>query len=581
MASLLARLQALGIATPAIDSRTLTSQRSSKTSTLVEPELLQTSEVDQSKDQRSRATSVTASHNTRRSIHRSKTSFHLAHPPPLSKHKQRLKVRPKLLLQLQQLSDTHRPVPALDVLPSAVFAPRLARRFPRIFNGRTGLGIDDLIVVSSQTYDSPDENNIEEDDISGDEKLDQREVVAAICSIPNDDDEVASTAEIYLNYGHSWRASRYGNGGYEFTSVDEQGHLTTARWVPSKSGRSRAPSNAANEPPATGSPTKDNNKRKFVFSILNPMTRQHPIIATMDHRIIEIFDHFQSVSSPSSPNIPPPSPDAGAEEGRQDYLDILAEPIKTSVPTDEHMRTLIIVSGIWVSFMERWSDHFTYSSRKVSQDSFSAIHTHRQRHSVPSINLDQGPINRANTPSSMGSTRTRNLSLSILNRPTLSKSPNHSPCSGGAGPAGGLSPQRSNSTGAAFLRRANKRNDSLNTFAKAMNQRSFDGSVGQESTNLDSMNVPNSKNDKSSMTRSSTAYQSRSSPAQVFPGLTFGDEIAPLEAEFEYEPQSVRSSTEISQGTNSGARTGTLARKPSRMTRFLNYVGKKESRAQT
>ena len=121
---------------------------------------------------------VTAGSRRRRRLTRTSTSFFMAHPAPTLTQTQRLlQIRPKLLFQLQLLSPDSRPVPALDVLPSTVVVPRLAKMFPRMLKTKGQLGANDVIVVKSEEYQVSSDTVIEDDtDEDGD-----RDVVAVIC----------------------------------------------------------------------------------------------------------------------------------------------------------------------------------------------------------------------------------------------------------------------------------------------------------------------------------------------------------------------------------------------------------------
>src|SRR5438046_9723303 len=114
----------------------------------------------------------------KRSAPRTRKSFQLARPPPSFGHKQRLNLRPKLLLQLQHLPPSGRPIPTLDVLPSTFFATKLAANLPRVFfRRRDGLCLHDMVVVSSESYDAPMDKNLADEDGSGDDGWSSRDVI--------------------------------------------------------------------------------------------------------------------------------------------------------------------------------------------------------------------------------------------------------------------------------------------------------------------------------------------------------------------------------------------------------------------
>src|SRR5437667_88247 len=82
---------------------------------------------------------------------RPKASFHFAHPPP-STFTKSLTTRPRLLLQLQQISSAGRPAPVLNVLQSASPAGMLARVLPKICGRQDLLELEEVTIVKSGSY---------------------------------------------------------------------------------------------------------------------------------------------------------------------------------------------------------------------------------------------------------------------------------------------------------------------------------------------------------------------------------------------------------------------------------------------
>ncbi len=283
---------------------------------------------------------------------KTKTIFRLAYPPP-AKHKQRLSIRPRLLLQLHQTSTTSRPVPMFDVIPSVVFAPKFARRFPCIFRGTDGLGADDLMVVRSQKYEAiKDELDVPMED----ERSDTRELVAAICQTYNNTAKVGSPTEILFNDGRSCQAVVGRNGRYDFIFADKEWLQATGRWVPRHTTRSRARDCSTSEP----------EQAKHTFSLINPDTRRHAVIATLSRDIIEVCDRYSSPQPQASPKSSARS-SASSSSSQEDDCDsfgdqAFAEP--GTVVVDENLRTIIIVSGMWVAFQEGYSPF--YDGSKLS-----------------------------------------------------------------------------------------------------------------------------------------------------------------------------------------------------------------------
>ncbi|GJC96292.1 hypothetical protein ColKHC_05118 [Colletotrichum higginsianum] len=275
------------------------------------------------------------------------TNYLLAYPPPKLRTKQRrfVQIRPRLLLQLQQLSSDKRPMPAIDVLPSSMIAgtvilPRLARRFPKMFR----LGMNGLILAKSEDYDTP------ADDSDGDEKdLDKRDLVAVISPVARREGERRDSSdqtEIVLADGSVWTATQTSNGSYDFVHVDDAGQATTARWV---RRNARPLSTATCTAVSTPAPASE---YKFTFSILDPELRRHPVMATLTPTNLEILDNYTTVSQ-SSGRYPPTRPfstdHSGSHEPSSPPSPALATTKRETHPVDETTRILIAVTSVWVS----------------------------------------------------------------------------------------------------------------------------------------------------------------------------------------------------------------------------------------
>ncbi|KAI9851370.1 MAG: hypothetical protein M1838_003833 [Thelocarpon superellum] len=301
--------------------------------------------------------SSTTDVSVRKSPTRSRTSFQLAHPPPSVIHRQRLHIRPRLLLQLQRLSSAGRPNPTLDVLPSTIFAPKLARTFPKIFRGKDGLGPNDLVVVDSEEY-CAQANAVDQAEEDGEES---RHVVATICPLRSEG-HLQAKAEICLSDGPLWEATSLATGGYQFVAVGEHGVRTTVRWVPRSPAVYPRPHKVEKVPGAA------KEQGRLGFSIINPASRRHPIIATMTRSTIDVVDYYPEASpattaeSPTSPSVDPfASP----------FVEV-PQPLRR--PMDDALRTLILITGIWVAFREGWSENFKYDDwRSVHAASVSAV----------------------------------------------------------------------------------------------------------------------------------------------------------------------------------------------------------------
>ncbi|KAI2470232.1 hypothetical protein F4781DRAFT_421483 [Annulohypoxylon bovei var. microspora] len=276
---------------------------------------------------------------TRRRVPRKSTTFLFAHPPPKLRNKQLLiHIRPKLLLQIQQLSANRRPRPIVDVYPSSAVARSLIapllKRFPMIARIKRELNVQDVMLVKSEDYAqaSGSESEGDEDDIKS------RELLAILSPLRTED-----KAEIVLADGTVWVATPRLNGtsscSYEFVSVDSNGNTITARWV-----RKQVTTKSQPTTPTTGStPPPPAVDYKFTFSIIDPNCRRHPIMATLTNSSLDILDTFTTVSQSAS-RYPPTSP-------------LLATPTSTSEENpferttqrvEDWQKNFITISAIWV-----------------------------------------------------------------------------------------------------------------------------------------------------------------------------------------------------------------------------------------
>ena len=394
----------------------------------------------------SRTNSVTSSRQrvgseSKKRHKRQLTSYRFAHPPPTIIHKQRLHIKPKLLLQLQRLSTSIRPTPVLDILPSSVCGPRFARKWPRFFPNKIGLGTNDLIVVGSEKYQTLATSEAGAKDKPEDEGEDARPVVATICqSRSKDDSESTSKAEIRFSDGPLWQAMSLSTGAYDFSAMDEHGLKQTVRWVRRRAAKGQSPSLVSQSHAETST--------RFGFSIIDPRTRRHPILANMTAASIDIFDAPMYRPSSTEEDIDQPLLRASfSSTRRSSYVDGMG-PLKRPpfLQSDERLRMLILVSGTWVAFREGWSGEI-----RRGQDRLSALPVSSITAGSSSGRPSSVPFHGRSRAKSMSIddrkqvTDIRNLIIANGTSPPSSTVPNKSTTT---------IPKRANSTGTAFMRKA-------------------------------------------------------------------------------------------------------------------------------
>ena len=436
----------------------------------------------------SRTNSVTSSSRqegseSKRRHKRLQTSYRLAHPPPTVIHKQRLRIKPKLLLQLQRLSTSVRPTPTLDVLPASVCSPRFARKWPRFFPNKIGLGTNDLVVVGSEEYHT---SPLAEDSAVGKadgEGEDARPMVATICQTRKEDGEPFDKADIRFSDGPTWQATSLMTGGFEFSAMDEHGLKHTVRWVRRRYTKNQMPS-LANKGQAEG-------PRKFGFSIIDPCSRRHPILATMTPASIDIFEEPLHQTSPTNDDSYSSSGRLSPQmaNGRSSYFDSVESSKRPPLlESDDRLRNLIMVSGIWVAFREGWSGDFRRGQDRLSAlpTSAGAMRTNSGRGtSLPYHSRSWGRSNSVDNRDQVGNLQVAGASIAspsavpkILDTTTST------------------TPKRANSTGTVFMRKARKADKLLQNQADALpsiqleETPSFEGdtersSQGRQSNDID------------------------------------------------------------------------------------------------
>ncbi|KAH9864017.1 hypothetical protein J1614_009950 [Plenodomus biglobosus] len=269
---------------------------------------------------------------------RPKTSFLFAKPvQPIPRSK--LYLRPRVLLQLQQVIAAQRPKPVYEVIPFSLLPQLSTRRLARTFNTRDRLGPHDLLIVEAEAYTAKDE-----DKRSDDEHWGSREVIGVI-SPGRSEKGVAKKTEICMNDGLSrWEVSPMPNGSFEFNRTDDHGLTMKARWV-LKPPHLRRLSGMSNGLPQSPTFPEDN---KFTFSTISANTRRHPIIATMTRTGIDVLDSYvmPSAVAPPTPGFVSPALTRSSVD-MNSTMDVSSH--SSPIDTDDALRRFIIVSGIWVA----------------------------------------------------------------------------------------------------------------------------------------------------------------------------------------------------------------------------------------
>ncbi|KAF4450693.1 hypothetical protein F53441_6234 [Fusarium austroafricanum] len=286
----------------------------------------------------------------RKRTFRRSTQFHLAHPAPRPGARQRRLVnpRPRLLLQLQELGEK-RPIPAFDVVPSSLITgsqivPRMAKRCPRLFHTKPMLGLNDLLIVRSEDYDTPASPG----SLDAEDSLDQRDVVAVISPLPQMGDD---SAEIVMEDGSTWESSLMSNGSYEFIGVDERGRISTARWVKKTSTPTSPMPRNTGEPTPPSSPLPA--EVKWTFSMIHPDTRRHPIMGSLMSNTLDVFDTYNTMST-SSGRYPPTRNTPLDSKLASDWIVSNPPEIQSRLTklVPEDIKLLMVATASWVNLRQ-------------------------------------------------------------------------------------------------------------------------------------------------------------------------------------------------------------------------------------
>lgn len=243
------------------------------------------------------------------------TTYLLAHPPPLTSPTLQ---SAKLLLQLQEVRPTSRPRPAFEVIPAASLVPKLFRKSSRIVREKTGYGTEDMLILHAEDYEKPVPTNSKD---NTEEDYSSRTHFGAICHhlVPQSNgDRALKETELHLADGTTWKAQHISSTCYEFTLQTEDEEHIVVRWTSRISGTSTRSRRSSQR-------RTSSTRKRFIFTLMDNETR-HPALGTLQDEL-SIFDTYK-ISHGESPEI---------------------------VTISEQLRSLMLVSGVWVIFMENWS----------------------------------------------------------------------------------------------------------------------------------------------------------------------------------------------------------------------------------
>jgi hypothetical protein len=188
-----------------------------------------------------------------------------------------------------------------------------------------------------------------------------------------------------LDDGSVWVAKPLPTGSVDFVHVNAHGVATTARWVKTTTSSKKTQQTSEGSASKYGQ-TEATLQAKYRFSIINPLSRRHPVMATLTPEFLSIQDSYMSVSA-SSGRYPPSKPILGrantlaaphrpsplrptsvrslsmnaASEYDSDDSASVPEPQteRTSHPVDNATKLLISVTAVWIALQGGWSPYYT------------------------------------------------------------------------------------------------------------------------------------------------------------------------------------------------------------------------------
>ncbi|KAJ5128945.1 hypothetical protein N7448_002655 [Penicillium atrosanguineum] len=258
---------------------------------------------------------------------RIQATFQIAHPAPKSS----LRFAPKLLLQIQQLAQNHRPVPVLEIWQPPFRKSKLTRDFHQRVKLRSGdiyATLDESYMTNStrrqntsNTISDPESENI----------TTAKDIIAAMCH-----DDTASNIH-FRNARCSWQASAGTTGPnasppcYRFTiKDDETDPADPGRMILQWEKRSKE-----------NAPAGSVDAEQFLLLLIDRKAKRKSRIATMTKSEVDIIVRKSSIL-----------------DGLQVCYDLMGPLDSTGRDSSEALEcwlyTMTLTLGVWVGYQEGW-----------------------------------------------------------------------------------------------------------------------------------------------------------------------------------------------------------------------------------
>ncbi|KAJ5340689.1 hypothetical protein N7541_009813 [Penicillium brevicompactum] len=266
--------------------------------------------------------------------------FQIARPP--SKSSQRLRLSPKLLLQIQQVSRGHRPIPVLELWQPPLRKSKLTKGFPQ----RPKLGMKDIYATVNEPYITKNEQSPEQESQNSinDHNTQEKDVVAAMYQPPPSDTAVSSSTIHFRNAHCIWQAmsstaspSGQSTPCYKFTIKNEENIIGAGQSKMFMQWEKRTLSANSDET------SESLGTEYFVLLAIDREARRKSRIATMNREGVEIFvrkssilEHLRTCMAMTNPV------SDGSDVGDSD------------VNLEVWLYTHVLTLGVWVASQEGW-----------------------------------------------------------------------------------------------------------------------------------------------------------------------------------------------------------------------------------
>lgn len=264
-------------------------------------------------------------------------NFQIARPPPKSS----LRLSAKLLLQIQQLSQNHRPVPVLEIWQPPLRKSKLTREFPQRPKLRAGdiyATLDEPYISSAISAQKDSTKSDSQDSTSS--NLQNKDIVAAICQSTSG--EARNSTIHFRDAQCSWQAN-VGTAGHEntlcyrFTINDENREKSDPGQMILQWEKRGLAGKDENAPQSFGSD-------QFVLMLIDRKARRKSRIATMTPGRLEIMVRKTSIMEHLQICLDLTSPVSTATNGNRDPHETL----------EMWLYTHVLTLGVWVAQQEGW-----------------------------------------------------------------------------------------------------------------------------------------------------------------------------------------------------------------------------------